>query len=312
MRVLVTGGAGFIGSHLCDKLLDGSNHVIAVDNLCSGRLSNIDHLFANSNFSFINHDVTTPLNIEVDQIYNLASIASPVFYQNLPVDTLMTNVLGSFHLLNLALKNNATILQASTSEVYGDPLIHPQKESYWGNVNPIGTRACYDEGKRAAETLFFDYKRSHQLKIKVARIFNTYGPRMRIDDGRVVSNFITQALNNEPLSIYGVGSQTRSFCFVSDLVEGLIKLMNSPDEISGPLNLGNNSEITIDEFAQLINSLIPTSNGIVHFELPSDDPVRRRPDISLAAELLDWFPVIDLVTGIRKTIESFVVENNAS
>jgi UDP-glucuronate decarboxylase len=312
MRVLVTGGAGFIGSHLCDKLLDGSNHVIAVDNLCSGRLSNIDHLFANSNFSFINHDVTTPLNIEVDQIYNLASIASPVFYQNLPVDTLMTNVLGSFHLLNLALKYNATILQASTSEVYGDPLIHPQKESYWGNVNPIGTRACYDEGKRAAETLFFDYKRSHQLKIKVARIFNTYGPRMRIDDGRVVSNFITQALNNEPLSIYGVGSQTRSFCFVSDLVEGLIKLMNSPDEISGPLNLGNNSEITIDEFAQLINSLIPTSNGIVHFELPSDDPVRRRPDISLAAELLDWFPVIDLVTGIRKTIESFVVENNAS
>jgi UDP-glucuronate decarboxylase len=212
----------------------------------------------------------------------------------------------------LALKNNATILQASTSEVYGDPLIHPQKESYWGNVNPIGTRACYDEGKRAAETLFFDYKRSHHLKIKVARIFNTYGPRMRVDDGRVVSNFITQALNSEPLSIYGVGSQTRSFCFVSDLVEGLIKLMNSPDEISGPLNLGNNSEITIDEFAKLINSLIPTSKGIIHFELPSDDPVRRRPDISLAAELLDWFPVIDLVTGINKTIESFIVENNAT
>jgi UDP-glucuronate decarboxylase len=312
MRVLVTGGAGFIGSHLCDKLLDGSNHVIAVDNLCSGRLSNIDHLFASSNFSFINHDVTAPLDLQVDQIYNLASIASPVFYQNLPVDTLMTNVLGSFHLLNLALKNNATILQASTSEVYGDPLIHPQMESYWGNVNPIGTRACYDEGKRAAETLFFDYKRSHHLKIKVARIFNTYGPRMRVDDGRVVSNFITQALNSEPVSIYGSGSQTRSFCFVSDLVDGLIKLMNSPDEISGPLNLGNNSEITIDEFAKLINSLIPTSKGIVHFELPSDDPVRRRPNISLAAELLDWFPVIDLVTGIKKTIESFVVENNAT
>jgi UDP-glucuronate decarboxylase len=211
----------------------------------------------------------------------------------------------------LALKYNATILQASTSEIYGDPLIHPQKESYWGNVNPIGTRACYDEGKRAAEALFFDFKRSHHLKIKVARIFNTYGPRMRVDDGRVVSNFITQALNGEPLSIYGVGSQTRSFCFVSDLVEGLIKLMNSPDEISGPLNLGNNSEITIDEFAQLINSLIPTSNGMVHFEPPSDDPVRRRPDISLAAELLDWSPVIDLVTGIKRTIESFVVENNA-
>ena len=312
MRVLVSGGAGFIGSHLCDKLLDGSNQVIAVDNLCSGRLSNINHLFADCNFSFINHDVTAPLDLEVDQIYNLASIASPVFYQNLPVDTLITNVLGSFHLLNLALKNNATILQASTSEVYGDPLIHPQKESYWGNVNPIGTRACYDEGKRAAETLFFDYKRSHHLKIKVARIFNTYGPRMRVDDGRVVSNFITQALNSEPLSIYGVGSQTRSFCFVSDLVEGLIKLMNSPDEISGPLNLGNNSEITIDEFAKLINSLIPTSKGIIHFELPSDDPVRRRPDISLAAELLDWFPVIDLVTGINKTIESFIVENNAT
>ena len=311
MRVLVTGGAGFIGSHLCDKLLDDSNHVIAVDNLCSGRLSNINHLYAHTNFSFINHDVTTPLDLEVDQIYNLASIASPVFYQNLPVDTLMTNVLGSFHLLKLALKYNATILQASTSEVYGDPLIHPQKESYWGNVNPIGTRACYDEGKRAAETLFFDYKRSHQLKIKVARIFNTYGPRMRVDDGRVVSNFITQALNGEPLSIYGVGSQTRSFCFVSDLVDGLIKLMNSPDEISGPMNLGNNSEITIEEFAQLINSLIPASNGMLHFELPSDDPVRRRSDISLAAELLDWFPVVDLVTGIKKTIEPFIVENNA-
>jgi UDP-glucuronate decarboxylase len=311
MRVLVAGGAGFIGSHLCDKLLDGSNHVIAVDNLCSGRLSNIDHLLAHSNFSFINHDVTTPLNLEVDQIYNLASIASPVFYQNSPVDTLMTNVLGSFHLLNLALKHDATILQASTSEVYGDPLIHPQKESYWGNVNPIGTRACYDEGKRAAESLFFDYKRSHQLKIKVARIFNTYGPRMRVDDGRVVSNFIKQALNGQPLSIYGVGIQTRSFCFVSDLVEGLIKLMNSPNEISGPLNLGNDSEITIDELAQLINSLIPSSNGIVHFELPSDDPVRRKPDISLAANLLGWFPTVDLTTGIKRTIESFVADNNA-
>ena len=304
-RVLVTGGAGFVGSFLCENLLSNGCQVICVDNFFTGCRENIVGLTVNPNFEMLRHDITFPLYIEVDQIYNLACPASPIHYQNDPVQTTKTSVHGAINMLGLAKRLKAPILQASTSEVYGDPIVHPQRESYWGNVNPIGPRACYDEGKRCAETLFFDYRRQHSLKIKVARIFNTYGPRMHHNDGRVVSNFIVQALRNEPITIYGDGSQTRSFCYVDDLVDGLIRLMNSPDEIAGPMNLGNPVESTVRELADEIIRLSGSSSQISFRPLPEDDPARRKPDISFAHEALQWQPRVSLAAGLMKTIAYF-------
>lgn len=304
-RILVTGGAGFLGSNLCKRLLDEGNEVICVDNLFTGSKENIASLLDNKSFEFIRHDITLPLYLEVDQIYNLACPASPPHYQFDPIKTLKTSIIGASNVLGLAKRTKATILQASTSEVYGDPEIHPQPESYRGNVNPIGIRACYDEGKRAAETLFFDYYRQHNTKIKVIRIFNTYGPNMNPDDGRVVSNFIIQSLKNQDITIYGDGSQTRSFCYVDDLIDGMIKMMNSKEEFTGPVNLGNPSEFTIKELAQKIIKKTNTKSKIVYNPLPQDDPTQRKPVIDLAKSNLNWEPMISLDEGLDKTIEYF-------
>lgn len=304
-RVLVTGGAGFLGSHLCERLLKEGCDVLCVDNFYSGTRDNIVHLVGNSHFELLRHDVTFPLYVEVDEIYNLACPASPVHYQWDPVQTTKTSVHGAINMLGLAKRTKAKIFQASTSEVYGDPEVHPQKEGYWGHVNPIGLRSCYDEGKRCAETLFFDYHRQHNLQIKVARIFNTYGPRMHPKDGRVVSNFIVQALKGDDISIYGDGMQTRSFCYVSDLIEGFIRLMDSPDKFTGPLNLGNPNEFTILELAQKVIELTRSSSKLIFNPLPSDDPKQRQPDIALAKETLNWEPIIQLEKGLIETIEYF-------
>ncbi|MBI4918470.1 SDR family oxidoreductase [archaeon] len=307
--ILVTGGAGFIGSHLCEYLLNQDNEVICLDNLFTGRKENVKHLLKNPNFEFIRHDITIPLHVECDQVYNLACPASPVHYQHNPVKTIKCNTIGVINMLGLAKRVKARILQASTSEVYGDPEVHPQKEDYWGNVNPIGIRSCYDEGKRVAECLFFDYHRMNNTDIRIARIFNTYGPNMSKNDGRVVSNFITQAINNEDITVYGDGSQTRSFCYVDDLVKGLYSLMNKEDFI-GPVNLGNPAELTILEIAQKIILLTNSSSKIVSKPLPSDDPRKRKPDISLAEKELNWHPQVDLETGLEKTIAYFRTANN--
>jgi len=304
-RILVTGGAGFLGSHLCDQLIEKGNHVICVDNLHTGSATNIQHLISNPRFEFIEHDVTEPIDLKVEEIYNLACPASPIHYQIDPVKTIRTNVLGAINMLDLATKYGAKILQASTSEVYGDPEVHPQDESYWGKVNPIGIRSCYDEGKRCAETLFFDYYRQNGTRIKVARIFNTYGPRMHPQDGRVVSNFIVQNLSGNTLTIYGDGSQSRSFCFVDDLILGLINLMESPDEIRGPINLGNPSEFTMLQLASLIMEISGLVSEIEHRELPGDDPKQRKPDIALASSVLGWEPKVETRNGLIKTIEYF-------
>lgn len=304
-RILVTGGAGFLGSHLCERLLQDGNDVICVDNLYTGSKDNIRHLMANPYFEFIRHDVTEPLYVEVDQIYNLACPASPIHYQANPVKTTKTSVYGALNMLGLAKRVGARILQASTSEVYGDPEIHPQPESYRGCVNPIGIRSCYDEGKRVAETLFFDYHRMHRLEIKIMRIFNTYGPRMNPSDGRVVSNFIVQALKGNDITIYGDGSQTRSFCYVDDLIEGMVRLMASPADFTGPCNLGNPGEFTILQLAEKIIRFTGSSSSLVYKPLPSDDPLQRKPVIDLAKEHLDWEPHIALDEGLKKTIEYF-------
>ncbi len=304
-RILVTGGAGFLGSHLCDRLLKDGHEVLCVDNFYTGSKENIAHLLTNPKFELIRHDVTFPLYVEVDEIYNLACPASPVHYQHDPVQTTKTSVHGAINMLGLAKRVGAKIFQASTSEVYGDPTVHPQVESYWGNVNPIGPRSCYDEGKRCAETLFFDYYRQHGLNIKVARIFNTYGPRMMPNDGRVVSNFIVQALRGEPITVYGEGQQTRSFCYVDDLIEGFIRLMGSEDGFPGPVNLGNPTEFTIMQLAEKVIELTGAKSSIVNKPLPPDDPVQRRPDISLATEKLGWVPGIQLAEGLRSTTAYF-------
>ena len=304
-RILVTGGAGFLGSFLCERLLNDGHDVLCMDNFFTGRKANIAHLMDNKYFELMRHDVTIPVYVEVDEIYNLACPASPVHYQFDPVQTTKTSVHGAINILGLAKRIKAKVFQASTSEVYGDPSVHPQPESYWGNVNPIGVRSCYDEGKRCAETLFFDYKRQHNLEIKVARIFNTYGPRMHPQDGRVVSNFIIQAIKNEPITIYGDGKQTRSFCYCDDLVEGFIKLMNSDESITGPINLGNPGEFTMLELADNILKLTNSSSKLIYEPLPEDDPKQRRPDISLAKEQLNWSPKIDLNEGLKKTISYF-------
>ena len=304
-QILVTGGAGFLGSHLCERLLEEGQDVLCVDNFFTGTKDNIVQLLANSHFEFLRHDVCFPLYVEVDEIYNLACPASPIHYQYDPVQTTKTSVHGAINMLGLAKRVKAKILQASTSEVYGDPEIHPQPEIYWGHVNPIGLRSCYDEGKRCAETLFFDYHRQHQLKIKVARIFNTYGPRMHPDDGRVVSNFIMQALKNKPITIYGEGSQTRSFCFVDDLIDAFLHLMDTDDAITGPVNLGNPREFTIKQLAETIIDLTGSGSKLVYKPLPEDDPQQRKPDISLANELLAWEPSVQLRDGLRKTIQYF-------
>lgn len=302
MRILVTGGAGFLGSHLCDRLLGDGHEVIAVDNYFTGSRRNIAHLMSHPDFEVIRHDVTFPLYIEVDAIYNLASPASPIHYRRDPVQTTKTNVLGSINMLGLAKRLRAPIFQASTSEVYGDPDQHPQTESYWGRVNPIGPRACYDEGKRAAETLFFDYHRQHQVAIRVARIFNTYGPRMAVNDGRVITNFIVQALQGAPITIYGDGSQTRSFCYVSDLIEGFVRLMTNDQGLTGPVNLGNPNEMTMIELAQQILDLTNSSSELIFEPLPADDPRQRQPDISLARGALGWEPSVALREGLQATI----------
>lgn len=304
-RVLVTGGAGFLGSHLCDRLVAAGDDVVCVDNFYTGDKRNISHLRDKPNFELIRHDITFPLYIEVDEIYNLACPASPVHYQHDPVQTTKTCVHGAINMLGLAKRTDARILQASTSEVYGDPEVHPQKESYWGRVNPIGIRSCYDEGKRCAETLFFDYHRQYGLDIKVARIFNTYGPRMHPDDGRVVSNFIVQALKGDPITIYGDGSQTRSFCFVDDLIEAVLRLMKTDNEMTGPVNLGNSGEFTIAELAGLVVELVGSSSEIVYQPLPQDDPLQRRPDLTLASQRLDWRPEVSLEDGLRSVIDYF-------
>jgi UDP-glucuronate decarboxylase len=304
-QVLVTGGAGFIGSHLCERLLADGHEILCVDNFYTGTRRNVQHLLSNPGFELTRHDVCFPLYVEVDQIYNLACPASPVHYQFDPVQTTKTSVHGAINMLGLAKRVKAKILQASTSEVYGDPVVHPQTEDYWGNVNPIGPRSCYDEGKRCAETLFFDYGRQHKLQIKVARIFNTYGPRMHPNDGRVVSNFIVQALQDRDITVYGDGMQTRSFCYVDDLVDGLIRLMKSNDEIVGPINLGNPGEFTIRQLAEIVIDLTGSASKIIHRSLPSDDPRQRRPDISKAHELFEWQPTVKLSEGLVKTIEYF-------
>ena len=304
-KILITGGAGFIGSHLCERLLNDGHDVLCLDNYFTGVKDNIAHLMGNPRFEVMRHDVTFPLYVEVDEIYNLACPASPVHYQHDPVQTTKTSVHGAINLLGLAKRLRAKIFQASTSEVYGDPGVHPQHESYWGNTNPIGRRACYDEGKRCAETLFFDYWRQHGLRIKVARIFNTYGPRMHPNDGRVVSNFIVQALRGEDITIYGDGSQTRSFCYVDDLVEAFVRIMGTDDDFTGPVNIGNPGEFTIIELAEKVIAAIGNDSKIVNLPLPNDDPARRRPDISLAKEKLDWEPTIALDQGLERTIAYF-------
>jgi len=304
-KILVTGGAGFLGSHLCERLLESGSEVICVDNCYTGTKLNIFHLLDNPRFEFLRHDVTFPLYLEVDEIYNFACPASPIHYQFDPVQTTKTSVHGAINMLGLARRVKAKILQASTSEVYGDPDVHPQPESYWGNVNPIGSRSCYDEGKRCAETLFFDYRRQHEIPIKVVRIFNTYGPRMHPNDGRVVSNFIIQAFKNEPVTIYGDGSQTRSFCYVDDLIEGVIRLMETENEFIGPINLGNPVEISILELAQKVIEITGSKSIITHKDLPEDDPKHRKPDISLALEHLNWKPTVNLDQGLVETIQYF-------
>ena len=304
-RVLVTGGAGFIGSHLCGRLLERGDEVVCVDNFYTGRRHNVQHLLSNPLFELNRHDICFPLYVEVDQIFNLACPASPIHYQFDPVQTTKVSVHGSINLLGLAKRVKAKILQASTSEVYGDPAVHPQKEDYWGHVNPIGVRSCYDEGKRCAETLFFDYRRQHRLPIKVARIFNTYGPGMHPNDGRVVSNFVIQALRDQDITVYGSGEQTRSFCYVDDLVDGLMRLMETPEEVTGPVNLGNPVEFTIRQLAESVIALTGSSSKIVNRPLPEDDPKQRQPDIGLAQELLKWTPRVQLQEGLRKTIEYF-------
>jgi UDP-glucuronate decarboxylase len=304
-RVLVTGGAGFIGSHLCERLVADGNDVLCVDNFFTGTKENIAHLLGNPHFELLRHDVTFPLYIEVDEIYNLACPAAPIHYQHDPVQTTKTSVHGAINMLGLAKRVKAKILQASTSEVYGDPKVHPQVESYWGHVNPIGLRSCYDEGKRCAETLFFDYHRQHKLRIKVARIFNTYGPRMHPNDGRVVSNFIVQALAGKPITVYGKGGQTRSFCYVDDLVDALVRLMESPDAFTGPVNLGNPDEFSILELAKKVIALTESRSKIVFRPLPSDDPLQRKPDIGLARKRLGWKPSTRLDQGLRATISYF-------
>jgi len=304
-RILVTGGAGFLGSHLCEKLLEAHAEVLCVDNYFTGRKANIVHLFDNPNFEAIRHDVTFPLFLEIDAIFNFACPASPIHYQFDPVATTKVSVHGAINMLGLAKRLKCRILQASTSEVYGDPSVHPQREEYWGNVNPIGPRACYDEGKRCAETLFFDYYRQYKLPIKVMRIFNTYGPRMHENDGRVVSNFIVQALRGDPITIYGDGQQTRSFCYVDDLIDGAMKLMKTDPEITGPINVGNPNEFTILELAQAVVKLTNSGSKIEHKPLPQDDPKQRQPDISLAREKLNWEPTVQLTQGLEKTIAYF-------
>jgi UDP-glucuronate decarboxylase len=305
MRVLVTGGAGFLGSHLCERLLDRGDEVLCVDNYYTGSRRNIRHLLSHPDFEAMRHDVTFPLFVEVDRIFNLACPASPVHYQNDPVQTTKTSVHGAINMLGLAKRVGARIFQASTSEIYGDPLVHPQTEDYWGNVNPIGLRACYDEGKRCAETLFFDYRRQHRLPIKVARIFNTYGPRMHPNDGRVVSNFIVQALKNQPITLYGDGSQTRSFCYVDDLIEAFLRFMDTPDEVIGPMNLGNPGEYSIREMAEIVIAETGSSSTLEYRPLPADDPKCRKPDISQAEKVLGWKPTIGLRDGLRRTIAYF-------
>jgi UDP-glucuronate decarboxylase len=304
-RVLVTGGAGFLGSHLCERLLAQGYDVLCVDNFYSSTKNNVAHLLENPHFELMRHDVTFPLYVEVDEIYNLACPASPIHYQRDPVQTTKTNVHGAINILGLAKRTKAKIFQASTSEVYGDPIVHPQMESYWGNVNPIGTRSCYDEGKRCAETLFFDYHRQHKLRIKVGRIFNTYGPRMHPNDGRVVSNFIVQALKNEPITLYGDGGQSRSFCYVDDLIEAFVRLMDTPDDFTGPVNLGNPNEFTIRQLAETVIQLTASRSNITLLPLPSDDPKQRQPDISLARATLGWEPLTALRDGLVHTIEYF-------
>lgn len=303
-NILVTGGAGFIGSHLCEKLLEQGNHIICLDNFFTGSRKNVEHLFDNREFELIRHDIIEPIILEVDQIYNLACPASPVHYQYNAIKTIKTNVLGVTNMLDLADSAKARILQASTSEVYGDPIVHPQKESYWGNVNPIGIRSCYDEGKRVAETLMMDYHRQHKVDIRIIRIFNTYGPRMAQNDGRVVSNFIVQALKNEDITIYGDGSQTRSFCYVDDLVRGMISLMNA-ENFMGPVNVGNDGEYTILDLAKMIIELTNSSSKLIFKPLPSDDPCQRKPDLSLAKEKLEYAPTVNVKDGLLKTIEYF-------
>jgi UDP-glucuronate decarboxylase len=304
-RILVTGAAGFLGSHLCERLVDQGHEVLGIDNYFTGRRANVAHLLGKANFEIMRHDVTFPLFVEVDEIYNLACPASPVHYQYDPVQTTKTSVHGAINMLGLAKRTGAKILQASTSEVYGDPEQHPQTEEYWGNVNPIGPRSCYDEGKRCAETLFFDYHRQNSVRIKVMRIFNTYGPRMHPEDGRVVSNFIMQALTGQPITVYGDGSQTRSFCYVDDLIEGMIRLMNSPDEVTGPINIGNPGEFTIRQLAEKIVEMVGNDAELVFKDLPVNDPMQRKPDIGKAISLLDWQPTIALEDGLGKTIDYF-------
>ncbi|WP_394648367.1 UDP-glucuronic acid decarboxylase family protein [uncultured Sphingomonas sp.] len=304
-RILVTGGAGFLGSHLIDRLLDRGDEVVCVDNLFTGAKRNIEHLHSNPRFEFMRHDVCFPLYVEVDEIYNLACPASPIHYQHDPVQTTKTSVIGAINMLGLAKRLKCKIFQASTSEVYGDPHVHPQKEDYWGNVNPIGIRSCYDEGKRCAETLFFDYHRQMGLEVKVARIFNTYGPRMHPADGRVVSNFIMQALRNEPITLYGDGSQTRSFCYRDDLVEGFLRLMDTAPDVAGPINIGNPNEFTIRELAELVVELTGSSSTLDYRPLPQDDPMQRQPDITVAREKLGWEPKVQLREGLQRTIEYF-------
>jgi len=311
MRILVTGGAGFIGSHLCERLLGEGNEVLCLDNFFTGRRENIFDLLDNPRFELLRHDVTEPILLEVDQIYNLACPASPVHYQYNPVKTVKTSVMGAINMLGLAKRVRARILQASTSEVYGDPLVHPQTEDYWGNVNPIGLRSCYDEGKRLAETLMTDYHRQNKVDIRIARIFNTYGPRMLEDDGRVVSNFIVQALRGQPLTLYGEGQQTRSFCYVDDLIEGLIRLMNAPD-VHDPVNLGNPGEFTIKQLAEEVIKTCESKSGFTYLPLPADDPRQRKPDITRAQSLLGWNPTIPLREGLKKTVEDFSLRLHGS
>jgi len=303
--ILITGGAGFIGSHLCRRLIEEKNSVICLDNYFTGRKDNISELIKHPNFELMRHDVTFPLYVEVDEIYNLACPASPIHYQYDPVQTTKTSVHGAINMLGLAKRTGAKIFQASTSEIYGDPTVHPQTEDYKGNVNPIGPRACYDEGKRCAETLFFDYYRQHHVNIRVARIFNTYGPRMRLDDGRVISNFIVQALRSEPITIYGAGNQTRSFCFIDDLIDAFISLMGTSDDITGPMNLGNPEEFTIKQLAETIIEMTGSQSELVYSEMPEDDPLQRCPDINLANSILDWNPTTKLKDGLEKTVSYF-------
>jgi len=310
-KILVTGGAGFLGSHLCDRLIKAGHDVLCVDNFFTGSKANVAHLLDNPRFELMRHDVTFPLYVEVDEIYNLACPASPIHYQHDPVQTTKTSVHGAINMLGLAKRVRGKILQASTSEVYGDPEVHPQPESYWGRVNPVGIRSCYDEGKRCAETLFFDYWRQHNLQIKVVRIFNTYGPRMHPNDGRVVSNFIVQALRGEDITIYGDGQQTRSFCFADDLIEAMIRMMNTGQDVTGPVNIGNPGEFTMLELAQTVIRLTKSKSKLVFLPLPQDDPKQRKPDISMAEKLLSWKPAVDLETGLEKTIAYFKQRDSA-